>query len=310
MKNFINVCDLDRSEIYQILDRADVLHEKWHSNQMPKTLQNQRVALWFYGQGFRNRCAFEIGARAMGADVTFIPGELGVQEPLEDVASYLNNWFTMIVLRCKNYPDLQHVVHDARVPVINARTSFNHPCEIMGDLQFIRRKRGSLEDLNVVFVGETTNLCMSWFEAAKALPIHVIQVAPAEYLAKPAVLDELNAKACGTIGVSENLQDTINRSTDVIYTDCWPKDDPAAVKAAFLPYQVNRQVVNRMNPKGFYLPCPPITRGQEISEDSLATEQYCDYQAKEFLLHAQNALMEYCIKADGASTRAHRAGFW
>ena len=175
MNSFLRVDDFTKEEIYTILDRANHLQECWKTNAMPQSLKNKKIALWFFGQGFRNRVAFEIGARSMGADVSFIPGDLGIHEPIEDIAHYLNNWFSMLIIRCKEYKDLQQVASDSVFPVINARTSLNHPCEIIGDLQYIYKQRGTLENLNVVFIGEMTNLCMSWFEAARVLPIKVTQ---------------------------------------------------------------------------------------------------------------------------------------
>lgn len=293
--NFLTLDQLTQEDIYSILHRANVLRGLWHSNAMPKTLSNKKIALWFYGSGFRNRVAFEIGARAMGADVTYVPGELGVHEPIEDIAKYLNNWFSMIVIRCKRHEDLKKVANDSVAPVINARTEFNHPCEILGDLQYVYNQRATLDNLKIAFVGETTNLCMSWFEAARILPIEVIQVAPPEYLASNHILGDLNEGAVGKITTSTSLENAVTKETDIIYTDCWPKNDDTA-QDRFMPYQVNASVVRRMNPKGFFMPCPPITRGQEISVDSLASPQYCNIQAKEYLLHAQNALMEHLFE--------------
>lgn len=296
MKNFLKVDDFSKDELCMILDRADFLQRRWKENRMPRSLQDKKVALWFWGQGFRNRVAFEIGARSMGADVSFIPGDLGVHEPIEDIAHYLNNWFSLLVVRCKDYDLLSRVVADSSCPVINARTSRNHPCEIIGDLQYVRQKRGSLDGLNVVFVGELTNLCMSWFEAAKVLPISVTQVAPEGYLAPLESVKSLNENAAGSIRVSSDMESAVTKGTDVLYTDCWPKGAVADnARQSFLPYQITRETVSRMNPNGFYLPCPPITRGEEVSEDSLSTSQYCDYQAKDCLLHSQNAIMEYCL---------------
>ena len=75
MKNFIEISDLSTDELMSVLDRADALQKLWPTRQMPKSLSNQSVALWFFGHGFRNRMAFEIGARALGADVSFVPGD-------------------------------------------------------------------------------------------------------------------------------------------------------------------------------------------------------------------------------------------
>jgi ornithine carbamoyltransferase len=138
---------------------------------------------------------------------------------------------------------------------------------------------------------------MSWFEAARVLPIHVTQIGPEGYLCPSEVVAAMNNAAVGGISVSSTTEGVIDRGTDVLYTDCWPKNkDLETIKRQFLPYQITKKVVDKMNPKGFYMPCPPITRGEELSEDSLAAPQYCDYQAKEYLLHSQNAIMEFCLK--------------
>lgn len=296
MKNFIHLHDLDQFEIQRILDRADHLQERWKVNKMPQTLAHKKLALWFWGQGFRNRVAFEIGARSMGADVAFIPGELAVHEPLQDIPHYLNNWFSMLVIRCRSYEQLKKVTEDSIVPVINARTNLNHPCEIMGDLQYIRQKRKSLDGLKVVFVGEVTNLCMSWFEAAKVLPIDVIQVGPKQHLLNPETLKSINLTSVGRVSVADTFAECISGATDVLYTDCWPKEgEKETVRQLFAPYQITEEIVNQINQKGFFLPCPPITRGEEVSASAASHSRCCNYAAKECLLHAQNAIMEYCL---------------
>jgi ornithine carbamoyltransferase len=294
MKNFICITDFSSDELTEILNRADKLQNLWYQNKMPQTLQNQRIALWFWGNGFRNRIAFEIGARAMGADVAYIPGELGVNEPIQDIGYYLKNWFTLLVLRVKRYEDLCSVAQSASIPMINARTNRNHPCEIIGDLQYIRKIRGSINDLSVVFVGEVTNLCMSWFEAAVRFSISVIQVAPVDYLLSEKEVKKLNSNAKGKIATSTNLYKSVNKNTELIYTDCWPSSkDVEKIRTLFLPYQINGKILNQMSDKGFFLPCPPVTRGQEVSEESMASEKCKNYCCKEYLLHSQNAIMEY-----------------
>ncbi len=300
MKNFIEITDFTTDELIQILNRADQLQAYWHNNAMPQSLQNQRIALWFWGNGFRNRMAFEIGARAMGADVSFIPGELGIHEPIQDIGHYLRNWFSMLIIRARKYEDLISVATDASIPTLNARTDYNHPCEIIGDLQYIRKVRGSIDELTVAFVGEVTNLCMSWFEAARRFPISVIQVAPTEYLFPDNAIKELNIHAVGEISTSNDFNHAISKKTEVIYTDCWPKsDNMERVKNLFLPYQITGDVLNRMNDYGFFLPCPPVTRGQEVSEESMGSEKCKDYEAKEYLLHSQNAIMEFLVHENG-----------
>ena len=299
MKNFISLLDITGGELKSILDRADQMEILWKNNDMPQILKNRQVGMWFYGQGFRNRVAFEIGARAMGASVTHIPGEIGVQEPLEDIGRYLGNWFDILIIRAKRHGDLLKIAETTDAAVVNARTDFNHPCEIVGDLQFIRKYRGGLSGLSLVFVGEVSNLCMSWLAAAVKLPITVTQVAPEGHALDDSRLKTLNNIATGRIEISRDLRPALE-TADVVYTDCWPKTDTdeeaEKIKRLFLPYQINAELLSKLHDKAAFLPCPPVTRGREVSADAMLSRFNKNHEAKQYLLHSQNAVLEFAAE--------------
>jgi len=298
MPDFLSLTDCTGSQLCQLLDRADALETAWRENGMPQSLAGTQIGLWFYGLGFRNRAAFEIGARAMGASVSYVPGELGIQDPLEDIGPYLDNWFSLIACRAKRHQDLLTLAGTMRAPIVNARTDFNHPCEILGDLQYIRQHRGSLEGLKVVFAGEVTNTCMSWMEAAVRLPITVTQVAPQTYLADWDLLDRLNASAVGRIATDDALEPHLSQA-DVLYTDCWPKSgnlsERKRIRRDFLPYQITPRHLALLPQKSVFLPCPPVTRGEEVSEEAMRSPLCQNHAAKACLLHAQNAVLEWAL---------------
>lgn len=301
MKHFLSLKDWGRSEVERTLDRASELARLWRSRSMPQALSGKRVALWFYGEGFRNRLAFELGAKEMGAAVAYVPGELGVHEPLEDIAGYLQNWFSLLVLRTKRHEDLLEVAARSTIPVINARTDRGHPCEILGDLLYLRERRGMLEEANVVFVGEPSNLCRSWLEAAAVLPLRVVQVCPIGYEVDNDDLASLRAGAAGEIQVTHDLESALV-DVDLIYTDCWPRavgaEERARIQAAFLPYQIQGQHLDRLGPRGVFLPCPPVTRGEEVSAEAMRSARCQNHAAKDNLLHVQNAIMETVAAAE------------
>lgn len=296
MRHFISLLDYTIEELTEILNRADHLGIAWKEKSMPQSLANKQIGLWFYGQGFRNRVAFEVGAKSMGASISYIPGELGIHEPLEDIGHYLENWYSMLIIRAKKHSDLLYLSENTTIPVINARTDYSHPCEIMGDLQFIRKYRGAIDDLNVVFVGEVTNLCMSWFEAAVRFPIRVTQVAPVNYLANDEIVDRLNEKAAGKIDTNIELMPVL-KGADLIYTDCWPCtndiETKEIIRKQFLPYQITNECLSKLKVNSMFLPCPPVTRGEEVSSEAMESALCLNYRAKEYLLHSQNSIMEF-----------------
>jgi ornithine carbamoyltransferase len=295
MQHFLSLLGWGGAQIEHTLNRASELESSWRSGAMPQALSGKRVGLWFYGQGFRNRLAFELGAREMGASVAYIPGELGVHDPILDIAGYLQNWFSMLVLRTKHHEDLLEVAARSSIPVINARTDRGHPCEILGDLLYLRGHRGALDGLRVAFVGAASNVGMSWLEAAAVLPIRVVQACPAGYEVDAEHLARLRAGAVGELQVEHDL-DAALAGVDLIYTDCWPEsaspDEQAVIREKFLPYQINARHLRYLGDRGVFLPCPPVTRGEEVSEEAMLSPRCHNHAAKDNLLHAQNAIME------------------
>ena len=237
----------------------------------------------------------------MGASIAYVPGDLGVHEPIQDVAGYLQSWFSMVVIRAPHHDDLLEVAARSAIPVINARTDRSHPCEVMGDLSYLAKARRDLSGLRLVFVGEGSNLCMSWLEAAAVLPISVVQVCPPGYEVSDAVLRRLRERAAGEISVTHDLGSALV-GPDVIYTDCWPKattlEEQARVHAAFLPYQIGAEHLKPLGEQGVFLPCPPVTRGQEVSDEAMSSTRCRNHEAKSHLLHVQNAIMELLAVAD------------
>jgi ornithine carbamoyltransferase len=189
---------------------------------------------------------------------------------------------------------MQRLAAAARVPVVNARTDYNHPCEILGDLAYIRARKGRLDGIKVAFVGQATNLCHPWFEAAARLPIQVMQVSPPGYQVDAALLAELKGGAVGEISVTSDLKEGL-RNADVIYTDCWPGGGNGSgrqqIQRLFQPYQITTENLAWADPEVLFLPCPPVHRDEEVSEDAMRSPACCVYEAKEYLLHAQNAVL-------------------
>lgn len=298
-RHFLSLRDHATDTLTALFNRADTLAGLWRAGRMRRALTGRRVGLWFYGNGFRNRVAFELGAQAMGAITSFIPGDLGVQEPLEDMPGYLDNWFSLLVIRARRHADLVALAQASRIPVINARTDLGHPCEVMGDLLTMRQVRGKLDGLRVVFVGEMSNLGRSWLEAANRLPIQVTQVCPPGYEASADLLADLRRDARGGIAVSHDL-DAALEGADLLYTDCWPAalspHEKTIIGQAFLPYQIRPDHLARMAADGVFLPCPPVTRGEEVSAAAMQSPRCQNHAAKDNLLHIQNAIMEWALE--------------
>ena len=247
---------------------------------MPPALDGVKVALIVDDDGWRNTTAFELGVKSMGGICVNSPVTFQGKESLGDLACYLDSWFDIIVARTPNLSRLREFAAVAKAPVINARTHCNHPCETLGDLAFILHERGTLEGLRVAVVSPDSNILGSWAEAAAVLPLHVIQIYPSRWHANR----YSNIERFSSMAEVDALE-----LADVVITDCWPTDGLAS---DLLAYQMTPALLERCASGALFIPCPPVTRGQEVSAEVMEVPNCRVIAAKAFLLHAQNALLE------------------
>ena len=281
-RNFLELHDIPEAGLRSIIARAGVLARAWNERTMPQSLAGRRVALIADDSGWRNTTAFDLGVQAMGGICVHVPIGFNGREETGDLAGYLGNWFDMLVIRTKELATLKAVAAAAPVPVINARTRSNHPCETLGDLAYINSRRGSIDGLKVVGVAADANILRSWVEASIALPIEVVQVYPERWhISDTALLNE-------RFRVSTDMGELSD--ANIIITDSWPGD---ALDDALASCRIGTDILDRLPEDAIFLPCPPVTRGQEVTAEAMEHSLCQSRAAKAFLLHAQNALMEW-----------------
>ncbi|MCD2173011.1 ornithine carbamoyltransferase [Rhizobium sp. C4] len=283
-RDFLEFHALPTHVVMHLLERADELGTHWENRTMPQTLIGQRVGLIVDDTGWRNTTAFELGVKAMGGIIVQPPISLNSGEVTSDLAGYLDNWFDLLIVRTRQLATLKQLADAMRTPIINARTRTNHPCETLGDLAFVRKMRGSIEGLKVVGLAPEANILSSWVEASRAMPIEVVQVYPAHWHVNDFALLNPN------FTTSQDMLHVLD--ADVIFTDSWPV---GADHAELLPYQVTQSLLDQCKSDALFLPCPPVARGQEVSSEAMEHHLCKSRSAKAFLLHAQNALMEWAI---------------
>ncbi len=265
-KDFLEFHSLPPDTIIQLIDCSHQLANHWHSRTMPQSLSGKRIGIIVDDTGWRNTTAFDLGVKAMGGISVEPPIGFNVRESTADLAGYLDNWFDLLVVRTKELATLRELASVADTPIINARTKSNHPCETLGDLAYINSVRGTLEGLKVVGIAPDANIFRSWVEASKSMPIHVVQVFPERWhVTDPHLLNP-------NFETSLDIRHIFD--ADVIVTDSWPSDAKRGRTRSFLP-------------------CPPVTRGQEVTADAMSHPTCRSRFAKAFVLHAQNALMEW-----------------
>ncbi|WGM59348.1 MULTISPECIES: ornithine carbamoyltransferase [Agrobacterium] len=282
-KDFLEFHDLHADAVFSIIDRAGVLAEDWSQAATPQTLKGKRIGLIVDDTGWRNTAAFDLGIQTMGGICVTVPISFNGREDIADLAGYLDNWFDLLIVRSKELSTLRALAAEMCAPVINARTKSNHPCETLGDLAYVKSVRGRIDDLKIVGVAPDANILRSWVEASISLPIQVTQVYHDQWHVTDAALINPNFR------VSTDMAELLD--ADVVITDSWP----AGPDHHLADYRISASLLDRMRPDAIFLPCPPVAHGQEATADAMVHPACQSRAAKAFLLHAQNALMEFLL---------------
>jgi len=254
-RNFLQFHDVPEAGLRSIIARAGELAKAWDERVMPQSLAGKRVALIADDGGWRNTTAFDLGAQAMGGICAHVPISFNTSEETGDLAGYLGNWFDILVIRTKALATLKAVAAASPVPVINARTRSNHPCETLGDLAYIKSRRGSIDGLKVVGVAADANILRSWVEAS----IEVIQIYPERWHVRDGEL------LTGRFRAGTDMGELLD--ADVIVTDSWLGD---AAGEALASYRIGTDVLDRLREDAIFLPCPPVTRGRDVTGEAMS----------------------------------------
>lgn len=277
--NFIRLDDLKKDQFYTVFQLADRLQEEDHS----KPLAGKTFILFFPEASIRTRTTFEKGIKELGGTcILFPPSALDKKEELMDVAGYLGNWADGIIVRHPDINVIDQLCRYSEIPVINAMTKHNHPCEIISDLYSISKLKPDFLKLNYAFVGAKGNIGRSWLEASKVLELRLCQVCRKGY--------ELDKKT-DTYSFSEDLKETVS-TCQVILTDGIPEELKS--EDYISDYQITKAVMETAGENAILNPCPPFTRGEEVSEDAIASKYFVGYGFKKNLLYVQQAVILYC----------------
>lgn len=298
-RHLLSVRDLSRSELDRLVARA--LREK-RSGRSRDLLRGATVALLFEKPSTRTRLSFEAAVSRLGGHpVTLGPAEtqLSRGESLEDTARALGRLARAIVARVRSHATLEELARASPVPVINALSDREHPCQTLGDLLTIRERRGSLRGLKWAWVGDGNNVCHSSILGAALSGMVMAVAAPKGFEPDARIVDA--ARRLG--GAVEVVRDPLEaaRGADVLYTDVWvsmgQEADGARRRRALRPYALTPSLVKRAKGDALVMHCLPARRGEEISASVLDGPQSVVWDQVENRLHAQQALLEWLLRA-------------
>ena len=311
--HYLSVADLEPDSVLALLETA--LELKRFPNPEDRRLAGKTAALVFQKPSLRTRVSFEVALLELGGHAVYLsPAEiqLGQREGVVDAARVLSRYVDAIVARVFLHADVVGLAAHATVPVINALSDREHPCQILADLLTLYERRGSLESVRLAYVGDGNNVAHSLALAAPALGIDLRFACPDGYEPDPAIMDEALAMRGSPNGAIELFRDPREAvaGADAVYTDSWysmgQESEAEARAPVFRSYQLNAELLAYAAPDAVAMHCLPAHRNQEITDEVMDGPASVVYDQAENRLHVQKALLLRLLGVQQESPHGHR----
>lgn len=297
VRHFLSLLDLSPQELERLIQRAIELKRRHKAGLIDEPLKGKVLSMIFEKSSTRTRVSFEAGMAQLGGSAMFLSPrdtQLGRGEPIPDTAKVLSQMVDAVMIRTFSHDVVETFAAHSTVSVINALTDYNHPCQLLADVQTYVEARGSLQGKRVTWVGDGNNMCNSYMNAARQFDFQLNIACPEGYEPDHALL--------------ENNRDRVNIIRDpkaavegahMVVTDVWAsmgqEEEQMKREKDFADYQVSPALMDLADRDALFLHCLPAHRGEEISEDMLEDERAVVWEEAGNRLHAQKALLEFLI---------------
>ena len=296
-RDFISITDLSPEETLRLVQRG----AQGKARHGHRPLAGKTVALLFEKPSLRTKVSFQVGVEQLGGYSLYMGGEevgLGAREPVSDVARVLSGYVDCIVARVFRHEHLQELAEYASVPVINALSDWEHPCQTMADLLTIYEHKGALEGLTLAYIGDGNNVARSLCLALPAVGMNFNCASPAGY--------ELNAESVAiATGRGRGRVKTLRSpakavaDADVVYTDVWAsmgqEGEAELRRQEFAGYTVDPALMAQAKPGALFMHDMPAHYGEEVPPGMLEHPQSVAYPQAHNRLHAQKAVLEFLL---------------
>lgn len=306
MTHFLDIHKTDAMALRTILTQAQSMKDARAGQ--PKgaldadaALKNRMAALIFEKPSTRTRVSFDVGVRQMGGETLVLTGsemQLGHGETIGDTAKVLSRYVDLIMIRTFEEDALLELADHATVPVINGLTNRSHPCQIMADVMTFEEHRGPIKGKKVVWAGDGNNVCASFLHAAGQFGFDMVFTGPQPLDPESEFVDLARSKGV-SIDIIRDPAEAV-KNADLVVADTWVSmHDSLTTKERrhnqLGPYQVNANLMAHAKPDALFMHCLPAHRGEEATNDVMDGANSVIFDEAENRLHAQKAIMRYCL---------------
>jgi ornithine carbamoyltransferase len=296
-RDLLGMADLSREELALLLDHARQLKS---GEIMPMAQGRPPVlGLLFYKASTRTRMSFSVAMQHLGGHVIDLPlnaTQVSRGEPLEDTARVLDRYLDVLAVRTFAQADIELYAKYAKMPIINALTDLEHPCQMLADLQTVQENFGQLSGLTMTYLGDGNNVAHSILLGCALAGMNVRIATPTDYKPDPEIVKRAIAIANGQSEVTITTDPVAAvKDAQVLYTDVWAsmgqEDEATSRIPLFQPYQINDALLKEADIEAIVLHCLPAHREEEITASVMEGSQSRVWDQAENRLHAQKALL-------------------
>jgi ornithine carbamoyltransferase len=310
IEDLISMGQLDAAAIGRLFETAAAM--KADPSAYAGALRGKAVVMLFEKPSLRTRVTFEVGVGKMGGLAMYFDHaseRIGQREPVRDYAKNLERWVECIVARTHGHGTIQELAEHASIPVVNALSDHEHPCQALADLFTLHERFGRLSGLRLAFVGDGNNVCHSLMLGAATLGVDITVITPEGFAPDAEVV-----RAAGALAVDSGSAVAVTTHTSAVaghhavYTDKWVSMGQDGGKGgAFAAYRVDAAMM-RAAGEGIaggavFMHCLPAKRGEEVAAEVIDSPASVVYDQAENRMHVQDALLWYLL---GEGTEGQR----
>ena len=294
-RNFLSSLDMSTEEVLNILEVA----KKFKNNDLKIESLNKVLGLIFDKSSTRTRVSFQVAmSRLGGSTVDLNPNtsQIGRGEPIKDTARVLSRYCDVLAIRTFNQSDLEEYAKWSSIPVINALTDLEHPCQALADFMTIKEEFNDFKNIVLSFIGDGNNVANSLILCGALLEVEVRIACPRGYEPNQLIIN----KAKETYKNKNLLQITNDpyyaaSGANVLYTDVWSSMGEENQKEDkdkdFNGFTIDNNLVKRAEKDVIILHCLPAYRSKEITNEVLESEKSRIFEQAENRMHVQQALL-------------------
>ncbi len=302
-RHLLSSADISPAETAHLLDLALRLKRKPQA-----VLANRQLALLFEKPSLRTRVSFQVAMRHLGGETIYLaPQEVGLgeREAIKDVSRVLARYVDVVAVRTFGQEIVQEYAEYSGIPVVNALTNEEHPCQALADLVTLQEKVGSLKGFSIAFIGDGNNVAASLVLTATALGMDMRMASPKGYGLPEDVISEASQRAATTGGKLTLVNDPYeaSRGAQALYTDVWTsmgqEREAERRRIAFAGYQLNQALMDAAAKDSFVMHDLPAHRGDEITDEAMESPRAIIFDQAENRVWAQAAVVAFLLGRDG-----------